>query len=77
VAHNSSDDSYSQLRQSQSLMASSTQTTEGQARVAIIGTGLAGLTTAHLLHNDERQRYSVTLFEQVRPGTLPWFPSCC
>ncbi|CAI6100490.1 unnamed protein product [Clonostachys chloroleuca] len=45
-------------------MASSTHQTEGQARVAIIGTGLAGLTTAHLLHNDERQRYSVTLFEQ-------------
>ncbi|KAK0638505.1 hypothetical protein B0T16DRAFT_338923 [Cercophora newfieldiana] len=34
-------------------------------RTAIIGTGLAGLTTAYLLHNDERQRYHVTLLEQA------------
>lgn len=34
--------------------------------VAIVGTGLAGLTTAYLLQTDSRQRYSVTLFEQVR-----------
>ncbi|POR37080.1 Uncharacterized protein TPAR_02726 [Tolypocladium paradoxum] len=33
--------------------------------VAIIGTGLAGLTTAHLLQNDKQQRYRVTLFEQA------------
>jgi 2-polyprenyl-6-methoxyphenol hydroxylase-like FAD-dependent oxidoreductase len=37
-----------------------------QNRVAIVGTGLAGLTTAHLLHNDQERRYRVTLFEQVR-----------
>lgn len=36
-----------------------------QTRVAIIGTGLAGLTTAYLLHNDARDRFRVTLFEQV------------
>ncbi|KAI9149072.1 hypothetical protein HJFPF1_11118 [Paramyrothecium foliicola] len=36
-----------------------------QTRVAIIGTGLAGLTTAYLLQNDEQQRYVVTLFEQA------------
>lgn len=35
-----------------------------QNRVAIVGTGLAGLTTAHLLHNDQERRYRVTLFEQ-------------
>lgn len=34
--------------------------------VAIVGTGLAGLTTAHLLQTDSQQRYLVTLFEQVR-----------
>lgn len=34
-------------------------------RVAIVGTGLSGLTTAHLLHSDEKKRYAVTLFEQV------------
>lgn len=34
-------------------------------RVAIIGTGLAGLTTAHLLQNDPKKRYAVTLLEQV------------
>ncbi|KAF5020683.1 hypothetical protein F66182_7281 [Fusarium sp. NRRL 66182] len=36
-----------------------------KSRVAIIGTGLAGLTTAYLLRNDERGRYGVTLFEQA------------
>ncbi|KAI5467948.1 hypothetical protein BGZ63DRAFT_346906 [Mariannaea sp. PMI_226] len=37
-----------------------------RANVAIIGTGLAGLTTAYLLHNDDKKQYAVTLFEQVR-----------
>ncbi|KAM0195756.1 hypothetical protein ACHAPA_006546 [Fusarium lateritium] len=37
----------------------------GKSRVAIIGTGLAGLTTGYLLQSDERKRYSVTLFEQA------------
>lgn len=36
-----------------------------KSRVAIIGTGLAGLTTAYLLHHDRQKRYEVTLFEQV------------
>lgn len=40
-------------------------------RVAIIGTGLAGLSTAYLLHNDEHKRYAVTLFEQVRALSHP------
>ncbi|KAK0614496.1 hypothetical protein B0T14DRAFT_539935 [Immersiella caudata] len=34
-------------------------------RTAIIGTGLAGLTTAYLLNNDEKQRYELTLLEQA------------
>ncbi|KAM0425839.1 hypothetical protein ACHAPT_008777 [Fusarium lateritium] len=36
-----------------------------QKRVAVIGTGLAGLTTAYLLRSDEQRRYAVTLFEQA------------
>lgn len=35
-------------------------------KVAIVGSGMAGLVTAHLLHNDVDQRYSVTVFESVR-----------
>ncbi|KAM0271948.1 hypothetical protein ACHAQH_008887 [Verticillium albo-atrum] len=35
-----------------------TNGTQIQIRVAIIGTGLAGLTTAHLLHNDDQNRYA-------------------
>ncbi|KXH51287.1 hypothetical protein CNYM01_05221 [Colletotrichum nymphaeae SA-01] len=34
-------------------------------RVAVVGTGLAGLSTAYLLQNDEQRRYAVTLFEQA------------
>jgi hypothetical protein len=34
--------------------------------VAVIGSGMAGLVTAHLLHNDPRQRYQVQLLEKVR-----------
>lgn len=38
---------------------------EAPVRVAVVGTGLAGLTAAYILQNDEHQRYAVTLFEQV------------
>ncbi|KAL0940506.1 uncharacterized protein CTRU02_203269 [Colletotrichum truncatum] len=38
---------------------------EAPIRVAVVGTGLAGLTTAYLLQSDEKQRYTVTLFEQA------------
>ncbi|PVI00769.1 hypothetical protein DM02DRAFT_718204 [Periconia macrospinosa] len=31
--------------------------------VAIVGSGLAGLATAYLLHNDRHQRYAVSIFE--------------
>lgn len=37
-----------------------------QAKVAVIGTGLAGLTTGYLLQQDAQQRYAVTLIDQVR-----------
>ncbi|KAL6694197.1 hypothetical protein J3F84DRAFT_378830 [Trichoderma pleuroticola] len=43
---------------------------ESKSRVAIIGTGLAGLTTAYLLHNDKQKRYEVTLFEQAPKFSL-------
>jgi predicted NAD/FAD-binding protein len=36
-----------------------------QQRVAIVGSGLAGLVSAHLLHGDRRQRYAVKVFESV------------
>ncbi|ETS81804.1 hypothetical protein PFICI_06806 [Pestalotiopsis fici W106-1] len=35
-----------------------------QTPVAVVGTGLAGLVTAYLLHNDPLQRFHVTLFEK-------------
>ena len=34
-------------------------------RVAIVGSGMAGLTTAMLLNGDPQRRYSVTVFESV------------
>ncbi|KAL7942727.1 hypothetical protein V8C42DRAFT_331744 [Trichoderma barbatum] len=42
----------------------------GKTRVAIIGTGLAGLTTAYLLQHDKQKRYQVTLFEQAPKFSL-------
>jgi predicted NAD/FAD-binding protein len=33
--------------------------------VAIVGSGLAGLVSAHLLHTDQRQRFAVKVFESV------------
>lgn len=43
--------------------------------VAIVGTGLAGLTVAHLLQKDRDERYKVTLFEQV-PSLVPTLSVC-
>jgi predicted NAD/FAD-binding protein len=34
-------------------------------RVAVVGSGLAGLTAAYLLQHDSRQRYEVIVFESV------------
>ena len=53
------------------MMNTSSNDDPHSTRVAIIGTGLAGLTTAYLLQNDDKQRYSVTIFEQVRPLCYP------
>lgn len=52
-------------RRKLNIPAESQQSRPPQSSVAIIGTGLAGLTTSHLVQNDELKRYSVTLFEQV------------
>jgi 2-polyprenyl-6-methoxyphenol hydroxylase-like FAD-dependent oxidoreductase len=38
---------------------------ERPIRVAIVGSGMAGLVTAYLLHQDPHQRYQVKLFESV------------
>lgn len=35
------------------------------APVAVVGSGMAGLVTAYLLHKDPHQRYAVKLFESV------------
>lgn len=52
-----------------------------ETRVAIVGTGLAGLTTAYLLDHDKQNRFAVTLFEQVMSESRSFFslsfsPSC-
>ncbi|KAG5984257.1 hypothetical protein E4U55_005528 [Claviceps digitariae] len=43
---------------------------ERDTRVAVIGTGLAGLTTAYLLHHDKQKRFAVTIFEQGKALSL-------
>ncbi|OAA52573.1 Monooxygenase [Beauveria brongniartii RCEF 3172] len=41
-----------------------------KVRVAIVGTGLAGLATAYLLQQDKQARFDVTLFEQAETLAL-------
>jgi NAD(P)-binding Rossmann-like domain len=43
-----------------------------QLRVAVVGSGMAGLVTAYLLHRDAEQRYDVTIFEEVPLARLSW-----
>jgi predicted NAD/FAD-binding protein len=43
---------------------------KSKQKVAIVGSGMAGLVTAHLLHHDIHQRYSVTIFESVRMSQM-------
>lgn len=43
---------------------------KAKQKVAIVGSGMAGLITAHLLHHDVRQRYSVIIFESVRMSQI-------
>lgn len=40
-------------------------TSEKKIRIAVIGSGLAGLTAAYLLARDTANRYSVEIFEMV------------
>jgi 2-polyprenyl-6-methoxyphenol hydroxylase-like FAD-dependent oxidoreductase len=42
--------------------------------VAIVGSGMAGLVTAYLLHHDMHERYSVTVFESVRMSQKTQLP---
>jgi 2-polyprenyl-6-methoxyphenol hydroxylase-like FAD-dependent oxidoreductase len=42
-----------------------TANAESKQRVAVVGSGMAGLVTAHLLSQDGRRRYSVKVFESV------------
>ncbi|TLD24727.1 hypothetical protein E2P81_ATG12063 [Venturia nashicola] len=35
-----------------------------KVRVAVVGSGMAGLVTAYLLHRDQKQRYQVTVYEE-------------
>ncbi|KAG6315660.1 hypothetical protein E4U22_007686 [Claviceps purpurea] len=39
-------------------------------RVAVVGTGLAGLSTAYLLDQDKQKRFSVTVFEKTNAFSL-------
>jgi 2-polyprenyl-6-methoxyphenol hydroxylase-like FAD-dependent oxidoreductase len=43
------------------------QRAQSKKRVAVIGSGMAGLTTAYLLHRSPE--YEVKAFESVRPKT--------
>ncbi|RFU29776.1 hypothetical protein B7463_g6553, partial [Scytalidium lignicola] len=43
---------------------------KAKQKVAIVGSGMAGLVTAHLLHHDLHQRYSVTVFESGESFSL-------
>jgi 2-polyprenyl-6-methoxyphenol hydroxylase-like FAD-dependent oxidoreductase len=38
-----------------------------KCRVAVVGSGMAGLATAYLLNQDPEHRYHVEVFEIVRP----------
>lgn len=40
-------------------------------RVAVVGSGLAGLTAAYLLQHDSEQRYEVIVFESVSTSVRP------
>ncbi|KAF2841816.1 hypothetical protein M501DRAFT_997998 [Patellaria atrata CBS 101060] len=39
-------------------------------RIAVVGSGMAGLVTAYLLQRDKKQRYAVTLFEEGNDFSL-------
>jgi predicted NAD/FAD-binding protein len=41
-----------------------------RSSVAVVGTGMAGLSAAHLLKNDPQGRFDVEVFEAVCPALL-------
>jgi 2-polyprenyl-6-methoxyphenol hydroxylase-like FAD-dependent oxidoreductase len=43
---------------------------KARQNVAIVGSGMAGLVIAHLLHHDLPQRYSVAVFESVSTSQM-------
>ena len=43
-----------------------------QLKVAVVGSGMAGLVTAYLLYWDREQRYDVTIFEEVPLARPSW-----
>jgi len=43
---------------------------KGQKRVAVVGSGMAGLATTYLLHREVEQRYAVTVFEESKSLSL-------
>jgi NADPH-dependent glutamate synthase beta subunit-like oxidoreductase len=47
------------------LPATTSTMAKTRQRVAIVGSGLAGLVSANLLSSDGRQRYAVKVFESV------------
>jgi 2-polyprenyl-6-methoxyphenol hydroxylase-like FAD-dependent oxidoreductase len=46
-------------------------------KVAIVGSGMAGLVTAYLLARDKKQRYAVTVFEKVQLTQMFGFCAKC
>lgn len=52
------------------LLTLNMEETQPRKTVAVIGSGMAGLVTAYLLHHDPLQRYQVRLLEKVRLSRL-------
>jgi NADPH-dependent 2,4-dienoyl-CoA reductase/sulfur reductase-like enzyme len=55
----------------ESIIKMTSTKSKAKQKVAIVGSGMAGLVTAYLLHHDLHQRYSVTVFESVRIRRMP------
>lgn len=48
---------------------------DARCRVAVVGSGMAGLVTAYLLNQDPKRRYQVEVFEIVRSWISIYFPT--
>ena len=57
-----------------SVATSMEKDTNVKCRVAVVGSGMAGLVTAYLLNRDPEQRYNVEVFELVKPQS-EFFPT--